>query len=313
MKKRSRTSSRSFWALAASGLASEGVAAWLAYAGAARALPCRFGPAQTIVGRSLECPVPVILVGHDSFVPAVLLGALVLASLALFALSFVGIAVATARARRACAKCRTRRPVPIKAEVTAARSPKWLVVVEEPSPVAYCIGLLRPWVELSSGLLDRLSGPGVRAVLAHEASHRRRRDPLRAALGRSLARGLFFVPSLRDLADATLAENEISADLEAASLAGRENLAAALLAMLKSPAPPGSAPMATEDLLQVRLDALETNKRPAVRPKRARLVMSALFMGALLAAGAWLPRYPAAHVVRSPSPTVPAVPPARTS
>jgi beta-lactamase regulating signal transducer with metallopeptidase domain len=295
------SSSRRFYALAASGLAVEALAACLAYKWAARVLPCRFGPARDLLGPSSVCPVPVVLVGHDSFVPAVLLGALVLVSVIMFGERFARIVLATHRARRSVHRCRLPVPASLKALAEGSGVLRSLVLVKERAPTAYCVGLLRPQVVISSGLLEDLGKPSLRAVLAHEASHRRRRDPLRAALARSVAQGLFYVPTLRDLADATLAENEISADANAAGLTGRASLAAALLAMLRSPVPRGSAAMVKGDILKLRLDALETAKRPAFRPKWLRLVTSALLVGGLLAAGAWLPRYSPSRVLRSPS------------
>ena len=54
--------------------------------------------------RAPTCPVPIALVGHDTLVPAVLLGLLVAASVALFARSLAATAVATMRAKRDCAR-----------------------------------------------------------------------------------------------------------------------------------------------------------------------------------------------------------------
>ena len=230
-----RTCSRAFLALITIGLAVEGTAGWLVYIWAARVLPCRFSPAQAVLGRSSVCPVPVTLFGHNSFVPVFMLTALLLASIVLFVVSFARITVATLGARRTCTLHRIVSP----AVLSSVRSAKWLLVVDDAAPTAYCIGLLRPWVVITSGLVERLTEPSLRAVVAHETSHRRRRDPFRSALAMSVARGLFFVPSLRDLAAATSAENEISADAKAVGLVGRANLVTGLLAVLGHPAPTG--------------------------------------------------------------------------
>jgi Zn-dependent protease with chaperone function len=216
----------------------------------------------------------------------------------LFLVSFTRVVRTTRKAMRALRG--HQLPVPAFLEVlTPADVSASLVLLEETASTAYCIGLLRPQVVVSSGLLTRLDEPGLRAVLAHESSHCRRRDPLRAALSRSLARGLFYVPMLRDLAEATLAENEISADAKAVRLAGRANLVRALLAMLRSPAPSGAANMASDGILQLRLNALESGGPPGLRLRRTRAVASLLLVAALLAAGAWLPRYPQSRIVKS--------------
>jgi len=215
--RRGRSHSRAFFSLLVFGLIVEGLSAWLAWDWAAQVLPCRLHPAQAVFGPSDACPIPIALVGRDTFVPALLLASLVVSSVVVFLLSFGSVVLATFRARQACARHRVPlpSPFPIEAVVPNARRAKWLVVVGDDSLSAYCIGLLRPWVVVSSRLLEELSEPGLRAVLEHETSHCHRHDPLRAALAGSLARALFFVPSLGDLAKATLAENEISADARA--------------------------------------------------------------------------------------------------
>jgi Zn-dependent protease with chaperone function len=296
-----RTCSRAFTALVATGLIVEGTAGWLVYVWSARVLPCRFSPAQTLLGRSSDCPVPVTLFGHDSFVPVFALAALVFVSIVLFSASFARIAVATLLARRACAHRRIVGPT-VLLSVTSAN---WLVVVDDDAPTAYCMGFVKPWVVVTSGLVERLTEPSLRAVLAHETSHRRRRDPFRSALATSVARGLFFVPSLRDLAAATLAENEISADAKAIGLVGRGNLVTGLLAVVGHPVPAGSAAIATHGLLQLRLDALESGRRPIVHLRTGRLAVSAVLIAALLATAAWLPRYPRTHIVESAPPSGP--------
>jgi hypothetical protein len=67
-----------------------------------------------------------------------------------------------------------------------------VVLVDDPRPLVFCAGLLRPRVYLSVGARRRLGPRALLAVLAHEAHHARRRDPLRllvvGSLGRALAR-----------------------------------------------------------------------------------------------------------------------------
>jgi Zn-dependent protease with chaperone function len=55
---------------------------------------------------------------------------------------------------------------------------------------------LRPRIYVSSGTTALLSGAQLDAVLAHEAHHARRRDPLRMLVARTLAESAFFVPVL---------------------------------------------------------------------------------------------------------------------
>jgi len=55
------------------------------------------------------------------------------------------------------------------------------------------------WAPCPPGAVAALDDGALSAVLAHERHHARRRDPLRLATGRVLARALFFLPELRDL------------------------------------------------------------------------------------------------------------------
>ncbi len=110
------------------------------------------------------------------------------------------------------------------------------LVIEEARPLAFCAGLLRPRVYVSTGAIARLDAAALDAVLAHERHHARRRDPMRLACGRVLARALFFIPGLRELVDRSQALAEIGADEAALDAAPgrRSDLAAAMLAFAES-------------------------------------------------------------------------------
>jgi bla regulator protein blaR1 len=158
--------------------------------------------------------------------PAANAGAIVVTALA-----GVGLAMAGAAAWRLW-----RELVSVRAfrRGLAARSPRpvhgaW--VITDDRPQAFCAGLLRPRVYLSTGALALLDETELAAVLAHERQHARRRDPLRLACGRVLASALFFIPALRHLVQRQQALAEISADEAAVLTAGgdRSALAAAML------------------------------------------------------------------------------------
>jgi beta-lactamase regulating signal transducer with metallopeptidase domain len=117
------------------------------------------------------------------------------------------------------------------------------LVVTDAEPRAFCAGLLRPQVYVSTGALAILDEDALGAVLAHERHHARRHDPLRLAAGRVLARALFFLPELGDLVRRQQALAELSADESAvnAAPANRSALARAMLSFSDSPATAGSA------------------------------------------------------------------------
>ncbi len=104
-------------------------------------------------------------------------------------------------------------------------------VFADERPRAFCAGLLRPRVYVSSGAVAILDEPALHAVVLHERHHARRRDPLRLATGRVLARALFFIPGLGELTRRQESLAELSAD-ESAVNAGAENRSALARAML---------------------------------------------------------------------------------
>ena len=98
-----------------------------------------------------------------------------------------------------------------------------------PNP-AFTTGWWRPHVFVARDLPQRLSAEELEAVLAHEAEHVRRRDPLRLFLLRSLASVLFWLPAIRRLVADLADEAEIAAD-DAAARTHALPLASAILRM----------------------------------------------------------------------------------
>ncbi|MDP9260088.1 MAG: M56 family metallopeptidase, partial [Actinomycetota bacterium] len=108
--------------------------------------------------------------------------------------------------------------------------PAGSIVFDDAAPRAFCAGLLRPRVYVSSGALRSLDSEELGAVLAHEAHHARLRDPLRVLIARTLSDALFFLPAVRRLADRYGALAELAADEAAVRARGTQPLASALLA-----------------------------------------------------------------------------------
>ncbi len=95
---------------------------------------------------------------------------------------------------------------------------------------AFCGGLRSPKVVVSRSAVEQLETAALHAVVAHEAAHVRRRDPLRLAVLATVADAAFFLPLVRHLVDRHAALTEIVADQAAAAAAGRPAVARALLA-----------------------------------------------------------------------------------
>jgi Zn-dependent protease with chaperone function len=116
-------------------------------------------------------------------------------------------------------------------------------VIEDERLESFCAGLWRPRVYITSGALAVLDAPALHAVLAHERHHARRRDPLRLAASRVIARSLFFLPAVRELRRGQQLLVEVSADESAVSDAAGDPsaLARAMLSFSEAPQAGGSS------------------------------------------------------------------------
>jgi Zn-dependent protease with chaperone function len=149
---------------------------------------------------------------------------------------------------------------------------------------AFCAGLVRPRVVVTTALLDALDREERRAVFVHELSHTRRRAPLKLAFGRLVVRTLFWVPVLRDLVDRYLLLTELAADRAAAAATSPAALAGALSQVLTTPALAGSVGLA--DHAAARIDRLfdpRARLPRLVTPTRAATTGLAIGMAAALA------------------------------
>jgi len=109
------------------------------------------------------------------------------------------------------------------------------------APLAFCAGILRPSIFVTSGLVAYLRAGELDAVLLHERHHSRRHDPLRQALRQSAADVCFYLPLLRWWARYQYENAELRADRAALQGAGRRPLAGALWAVAAVSTPHGVA------------------------------------------------------------------------
>lgn len=100
------------------------------------------------------------------------------------------------------------------------------------SPTAFCYGLLRPRICITSGLLAALAPDELEAVLRHERHHLRRYDPLRVLLWTMIS-GTFWW--LAEQADQAHLLRELAADRTVIAEQGRTPLASALFKLLTLP------------------------------------------------------------------------------
>lgn len=180
----------------------------------------------------------VSILGQGVSYPAANAGALIVLALAALGGIVVGVALLAivremTAARRLAGRLAALHPV----------SRDGVFVIDDDRLESFCAGLWRPRVYITSGALTRLDAAALGAVLVHERHHARRRDPLRLATSRVIARSLFFVPAARELHRGQQMLAEMSADESAVSSAAgdRSALASAMLTFSDAPDAGGSS------------------------------------------------------------------------
>jgi len=106
-----------------------------------------------------------------------------------------------------------------------------IAYVRAKTPVAFCVGLVRPTVFVTEGAVAALSEPELLAVLHHEADHARRHEPAWRAARDAAADVFIFLPIIRWWSARQIVRSELRADSAAEQMVGRSALAGALLVM----------------------------------------------------------------------------------
>lgn len=168
----------------------------------------------------------------------------------------------------------------------ATRAGIGLYALPSSRPGAFCVGLLRPRVVVTTALLERLQPEEREAAVCHELVHARSREPLKCLLARLAARTFFWLPALGALLDRYLLVKELAADREAIARTSRPALAGALSQVLAEPTPAGAVGMS--EFADARVDHLF---EPAARLPRLlrpwQLILSALATASLALAVAF--------------------------
>ena len=173
-------------------------------------------------------------------------------SVASLALGSLAAAVFCLGARSAVRQVLGSRRI-VRALPRRGMGPSGAVLFAHARPQAFCAGLLRPRVYISTGAVATLNADELRAVLAHEAHHARVRDPQRVFVVRVVSDALFFLPAARKLAERYADLAEMAADSAAVRNGGAQPLASALLTFeAADPAVVGIAPERVDHLLGER-------------------------------------------------------------
>lgn len=147
------------------------------------------------------------------------------------------------------------------------------------SPCAFVLGVRRPSIFVSAGLLASLADEHLQAVLAHERAHVADRAPLRLALLAGIRRVLPF-DAVAELVERRAADIECQADRAAvASGVTPRALAAALLRVEPFPGGAGMAPLRAP-----RIAALAAMAGGAAHPAAGMVAIELLVPVALWAA-----------------------------
>lgn len=105
-----------------------------------------------------------------------------------------------------------------------------LTVISDQRPIAYTIGIFRPSIIVSEGLLQRLQPNEVSAVLLHERAHQAAFDPLVMMLLESITAAWHWVPGFRGLMTVAYSLRELAADARATdNYRSAESLSAAFV------------------------------------------------------------------------------------
>jgi hypothetical protein len=153
------------------------------------------------------------------------------AAVVVLLLAVVGLAVVALTAAGAARELRASVRFSRRVAASGHGQLEGALLFQDQRPRAFCAGLLRPRVYLSTGAVAALDEPALRAVLLHEQHHARCRDPLRLAIGRVMSRALFFMPGIGELFRRHQSLAELGAD-ERALGARDENRSALARAML---------------------------------------------------------------------------------
>jgi Zn-dependent protease with chaperone function len=237
----------------------------------------------------LACNRPIAGTGFHLFVPVAILLGVLCATVILAGLRAVALSRSVRKADLILGPRLAGVSPKVRIAAMLARA-EHVELRDADEPYALCIGMLRPQIAVSTGLLGHLDCEELAAVLAHEELHRRRRAPLRQIVARVTARALFFVPLLDDLLEVHLVEEEILADRASVGIVGRRALALVLGKLSSAPiSVVGSSGFGRVSALPYRVRALQEGSMPLPRVGISRMVVSGISLSALAVLVIWMP------------------------
>lgn len=155
----------------------------------------------------------------------------------------------------------------------------------EVQPLAFCSGVLRPRIHVTTGLLQVLSGPELEAVLRHEGHHCQHRHPLLRALLIGTRDVMFFLPVVGWLAERILDDAELAADRAAIRIVGRQAVASALWRVGTPTMPAPRQAIGFGGAAELRVAQLLGDALPARRPAGGLWLQSLVGIGVAVEVG----------------------------
>lgn len=165
--------------------------------------------------------------------------------------------------------------------VARASGVKGVYSIPASQPTAFCVGILRPRVVLTEGLLACLDAEERAAVVWHEGAHARAHEPLKCLFARVAVRTFFWMPLLGELLDRYLLAKELDADRRATMNTSRRALAGALTEVAGQPTPAAAVGLA--EFAAARVDRLFDPAAPLPRLFHARSIILTLGSAGALA------------------------------
>lgn len=110
-----------------------------------------------------------------------------------------------------------------------------IMVIDHNQSLAFTIGCVKPYIVLSSALLEMLEDHELEAVIEHETFHQRNRDPLKVFILQLISQSLWFIPVTKWAYQNYKIMSEVLADEYAIQRTGSElGLGSALLKLVKN-------------------------------------------------------------------------------
>ncbi len=133
------------------------------------------------------------------------------------------------------------------------------LLIESDNPFAFCLGMRRPKIYISTTMVSLMNEQELEAVLLHENYHLKNRDTLTMLIASISESLLPFFPLLSDLLRNYRIEREIKADREAINGLGKSEPIVSVLKKLlnySSPAVATVSAIADQDTLEPRIKSL---------------------------------------------------------